>query len=111
MPFQQFHGDEASSVGFVNLVDCADVRMVQRGRSVCFPLETAESLCVVSEFVGKELQGNMATELEVCRLVHNTHAATADLAVDAVMGNRLTHGLGWRGHWLDMLGVRRWEGQ
>jgi hypothetical protein len=21
------------------------------------------------------------------------------------MGNRLTHGLGWRGHWLDMLGV------
>jgi hypothetical protein len=20
------------------------------------------------------------------------------------MGNRLTHGLGWRGHWLDMLG-------
>jgi hypothetical protein len=31
---------------------------------------------------------------------------TADLAEDAVMGNRLTHGLGRRGHWLDMLGVR-----
>ena len=52
----------------------------------------------------KELQGDVATELEVFRLVHNTHAPAADLAADAVMGNRLTHGLGWRGHWLDMLG-------
>src|ERR1700687_2480142 len=104
LPLQQFHGDEVSSIGFVNLVDSADVRMVQRGRSFGFPLETAEGLCVVGQFVGKELQGNMATELEVFRLIHNAHAPATDLAVDAVMGNRLTHGLGWRGHWLDMLG-------
>ncbi len=78
--------------------------MVQRGRSFGFPLETAEGLCVVGEDVGKELQGDVATELEVLRLVHNTHAPAADLAVEAVMGNRLTHRLGWRGHWLDMLG-------
>jgi hypothetical protein len=39
----------------------------------------------VGEFVGKELQGDVAAELEVFRLVHNPHAPTADLAVDAVM--------------------------
>src|ERR1700687_2996920 len=109
LPLQQFHGDEASSIGFVNLIDRADVRMVQRGRSFGFPLETAEGLCIVGEFVGKELQGNVPTELEVFRLIHNTHAPAPDLAVDAVMGNRLTDGLGWRGHWLDMLGGRPWK--
>ncbi len=104
LPLQQFHGDEGSPIGLVNLVDRADVRVVQRGCSLSFPLEAAESLCVVGEFVGKELQGDVATELEVFRLVHHTHTAAADLAEDAVMGNRLTHGLGGRGHWVDMLG-------
>ena len=99
LPLQQFHGDEGSPIGLVNFVDRADVRVVQRGRSLGFPLETAEGLCVVGEFVGKELQGDVATELEVFRLVHHTHAPAADLAEDAVMGNRLPHGLGGRGHW------------
>src|SRR6266851_6617943 len=66
--------------------------MVQGGSSFGFPLETAEGLWVVGEFVGKELQGDVATELEVFRLVHNTHTPAADLADDAVMGNRLPHG-------------------
>jgi hypothetical protein len=58
----------------------------------------------VGEFVGKKLQGDMATEFEVFSLVDDTHPTTADLAQDAVMGNRLTHGLGGNGHWVDMLG-------
>jgi hypothetical protein len=37
--------------------------------------------------------------------VHHAHSAAADLAEDAVMGNRLTHGLGGRSHCVDMLGV------
>src|ERR1035437_3685701 len=79
--------------------------MVQRGRSFGFPLKATESLCVAGEFVGKELQGDVATELEVFRLIHDTHTAAADLADDAVMRNRLPHGLGGRGHWLVILGV------
>jgi hypothetical protein len=47
----------------------------------------------------------VATELEVFRLVHYTHATAADPAQYAVMGNRLPHGLGGRGHWVDMLGA------
>ena len=35
---------------------------------------------------------------------HHTHPATANLAEDTVMGNRLPHELGGCGHWLDMLG-------
>src|SRR6266852_1170930 len=80
LSLQQFHGDEGSPVGLVNLVDRADVRVVQGGRSLGLPLKTAESLCVVGEFVGKELQGDVTTELQVFGLVDHAHAPTADLA-------------------------------
>src|ERR1700691_1015245 len=40
LPLQQFHGDEGSPIGLVDLVDCADVRVVQRGRSFGLPFET-----------------------------------------------------------------------
>ena len=106
LPLQQFHSDEGLTNGFVNLVDRADVRVVQRGRSLGFPLETAEGLRVVGEFVGKELQGDVATELQVFRLVHHTHAPAADPAEDAVMRNRLTHGLRRSGHWGEWYGGR-----
>ncbi len=52
----------------------------------------------MSEVVGKKLQGDVATELQVLRFIHHTHPAAADPAEDAVMGHRLTDGLGGRGH-------------
>src|SRR2546425_9329779 len=63
LPLQQFHGDEGSPIGLVDFVDRADVRVVQRGRSLGLPLETAEGLRIVSKLFGKELQGDVATEL------------------------------------------------
>src|SRR5713101_7022902 len=87
LPLQQFHGDEGSSLGLVNLVDGADVRMIQCRSRLGFALETAEGLRVVSEFVGQELQGDVATKLEVFGLIHHTHAPASDLAEYAVMRN------------------------
>src|ERR1700739_3559359 len=80
--------------------------MVQRGRSLRFPLETAEGLCVVGKFIGKELQRNVATKLKVFRLINHTHAPAADLAQDAVMGDGLTYGIGRSSHWRDGTGKR-----
>ena len=111
LPLQKFHGDEGSPIVLANFVDRADVRVVQRGRSLGLAPEAAEGLWVVGEIVGKELQRDVATKLEVFSLVDDTHAAAADPAEDAVMGNRLTHGLGGRGHWLDMLGGGEGERQ
>ncbi len=65
----------------------------------------------MGEVVGKELQGDVATELEVFRFIHNTHAPAADPAEDAVMRNRLTHGLGGRGHRLGHVRGERGQGQ
>jgi len=61
-------------------------------------------LCVVGEVVWKELQGDVTTKLQVFRIVDHTHAPAADPAEDAVMGNRLPHGLGGRGHWREWYG-------
>jgi hypothetical protein len=55
LPLQQFHSDEGSPVGLVNFVDGADVRMGRSRSGLGFPLEAAESLRIVREFVGKEL--------------------------------------------------------
>jgi hypothetical protein len=94
LSLQQFHCDEGSTIGFVNLVERADVRVVQGGRCFRLTLEAAESLCVVGKFVGQKFQRDMATEFQVFRLLDHTHAA-ADPAKDAVMGNRLPRG--WKG--------------
>jgi len=91
-----------TTIGCVDLVDRADIRVVQRGRSLGLPPEAAEGLSIMGEFVGQELQCDVAIQLEVFRLIHNAHAPAAELAQDAVMGNRLPDGLGWRGHCTDV---------
>ena len=72
LSLQQLHGDERSPIGLIDFVDRADVRMVQRRRSLGLPLESAEGLRIVGEFFGEELQGNVATELEVFRLIYTS---------------------------------------
>src|SRR5215467_3637079 len=47
LSLQQFHRDEASSIGLVDLVDRADVCVVQGRCGFGFALKAAESLCVV----------------------------------------------------------------
>jgi hypothetical protein len=40
LSLQQLHGDEVAAFSFVNLVNRADIRMVERGRSEGLPMET-----------------------------------------------------------------------
>jgi hypothetical protein len=61
-------------------------------------------LCIVGEFFGKELQGDVATEFEIFGLVDHTHATATNFAEDAVMGDGLPYGLGGRDHLARMLG-------
>jgi hypothetical protein len=54
---KQFHGDESSPIAFVDLIDRADMRVIQRRGSLGFTLESAESLCVIGKVIGEELNG------------------------------------------------------
>jgi hypothetical protein len=68
--------------------------VIEGGRGFGFPLKTAEGLRVIGKFVGKELQGHVATELEVFSLIHHTHAPSADLVENAVMGKQFSPRVG-----------------
>jgi|ERR1700730_7727589 len=70
---------------FTNVMDRADVGMVQRGGSLCFPLKTGQRLRISSNFVGQELQGDKTVQPGVFRLVDHTHPAAAQFLNDAVV--------------------------
>src|ERR1039457_873214 len=74
---QKLHGDERLAMLVVNFVDGADVRMIQCRGCPSFALKAAECLRVFGYIVGKELEGDEATELYVLSLVDDTHASAA----------------------------------
>src|SRR5262249_48367935 len=93
LPLQQFHRNESSPVSLVNLGDRAVGGVVQGGGGFGFALEGDESLCVIGKIIGKEFEREVATEFEVFGFETPSHPPPADLAEDAVMGDRLPHGL------------------
>ena len=99
LALQQFHRDKGSPIRLVDLVNRANVRVVQRGRSLGFPLESAKSLCVVGKMIGEELEGDAPTQFHVFSFVHNTHAATAHFLDDAIVRDGLSD------HWAQILGL------
>ena len=70
-----FHGDKRLSVLIVDLVDRADVRMVQSGSRLRFPLKTAERLCILRDFIRQELERYKASKLYIFGLVNHAHPA------------------------------------
>ena len=79
LSLEQFHRNKRLrlfTLVFFNRVDGANVGMVQRRRSACFQQEAVESVLIARELRRQELQGDFAPEVQVLRLVHNSHAST-----------------------------------
>jgi hypothetical protein len=87
--FHEFHDDESASFMFLNVVNGADVRMIERGGSACFAAETFEGLGILGDIVGKKFQCDLAGQLGVIRLVDNSHAVTDQFFKDAILENVL----------------------
>src|SRR5580704_633056 len=92
-PVQKLHGDERVAVLVVNLVDGADVGVIQCRGSLGFALKAAECLLVFGYIVGQELEGDKTTELHILSLIDHTHTAAAQLLDDAIVGYGLPN------HW------------
>jgi hypothetical protein len=54
---KEFHSDEDAAVGIANVVDRADVGMVQGRSSTRFALEAVAQSAIISELVWQEFQG------------------------------------------------------
>ena len=87
LPLQQFHGDERVPPVLVNIVDRADVGMVEGGGGLGLTLEALQRLMVLGHFFRQEFERNEAVELGVLGLVDDTHSAAPELLQDAVVGD------------------------
>src|SRR5271165_3509909 len=72
-----------------NIVDDADVGMVQLRSSAGLAQEAVEGLAVIGEVVGNELQRHVAAEARIFCFVNHAHAAATELPQEAVVGNGL----------------------
>ena len=82
---EEFHDEEGASGVLADVVDGADVGMIQGGSGFGFAAETFEGLAVLREIVGKEFEGDEAAEASVFRFVDHAHAAATELFDDPVM--------------------------
>ena len=59
----KFHQQEIISARLAEIVNCHDVRMVQRGERLGFPRETGGEFCVAHAFGSEELKGDEAVQI------------------------------------------------
>ena len=78
MAVQVFHGDERLAILFTNVVNRADVGMVEGRGGLRFTSETLQCLAVSGHVFREKLQGDKTVEASVLGFVHNTHPATAE---------------------------------
>ena len=90
LAFETFHGDEGLSVFFADIVDGADVGVVEGGGGFGFAAKTAEGLGIFGERVREKFEGDEAVEARVLRLVDDAHAAAAEHLGHAIVRDGLS---------------------
>ncbi len=90
---EEFHGDKRLAVLLANVVDRANVGMVQRRCCLRFALEARQCLSVARNVVRQEFEGYKTVKARVLSLVHHSHSTAAELSDYAVVRNRrVDHG-------------------
>ena len=95
---QKLYGDERLRLSLPNVIDCADIRMVQRRGRLRLSLESRQGLRVSRHILGEEFQRNKTVQPYVLSLIDHAHTATTELFYDSVVRDGLTHELGRCAH-------------
>src|SRR4029077_4964468 len=98
-PIEKFHHDERLTILLVNLVDCANVGMVQCRCSLRLALKACQSPRIACNLFGQELESDKAVELYILSFVDNPHPAPAEFFDNAVVRDGLPDKLGGCAHW------------
>src|SRR5690348_14101980 len=88
--FEKLHGDVRLANftrGLANLVNRADVGMIERGGGAGFTLKAFEGLLVAGDAFRKKFQRDETAEARVFGFVDDAHASAAELFENAVMGD------------------------
>ena len=100
---EKLHGDEGFAGFVADVVDGADVGVVEGGGGLGFTLEAREDLRVAGDVVGKKFERDETVQAVVFGFVDDAHTAAAEFFEDAVMGDGLAHQRRSVGHGGDML--------
>src|ERR1051325_4892808 len=85
---QALHDDEMPAMVFADVVNGADVRVVQGAGGAGLALQPLTSRGVVPELFWQELERDFSAEACVFSFIYHTHAAASQLLDDAIVGNR-----------------------
>jgi hypothetical protein len=81
------HHDEGVAVGFVNLVNRADVGVVESGSGAGFSLESLKGLIVPHQVGWEKLDSNIPAQAEIHGAVDHSHATAAEMFLNPVVGD------------------------
>ena len=85
LPREQLHGDEMQAGVLADLVDGADVGMIERGGRARLALKTLDCQGIAGECRRQKLERDLAAQPRVVCLVDHPHAAATQLLQHAVM--------------------------
>ena len=94
LALEQFHGQEPLTVDVIDLVDRADVRVVQRRGGARLALKAFQCDTVLRDLRRQELQRDITVESGVVGAIHHTHPPRADLRDDAIVRDDLANHVG-----------------
>ena len=80
---------KALPILLANVVNRADIGMVERRSGLGFTLKTSQSLGVSRNFIGQEFERNKTLKADVLGLVHHTHPTATQFLDDAVVRDGL----------------------
>src|SRR6266581_8509530 len=104
---QKLHGNERLAVLLADVVNRADVRMIQRRSGLRFALKAGEGLRVPGNIVGQELERDEAVQARVFRFVNHAHTAPANFFDNAIVGNGLADHEEWQFYSRSILWARQ----
>ncbi len=73
--FQQFHDEQRLAVKLHDIVDRANVRMIQRGGGACLASKAFEVSRIAGTHVTQEFHGDVTAESHIFGAIDNTHTA------------------------------------
>jgi len=91
--FQEFHGNERLPVLLTDVMDRADVGVIQGGRGLRFSLESGEGMRIPGYIVRQKLERDETVEASILSFVDDSHPAATEFLDDTVVRDGLAdHG-------------------
>src|SRR5215469_174430 len=101
----ELHGDKGLPIELSDVINGANIGMVQGGGSLCFTLEASQGQRIASNIVRQEFESDETMQARVLGLINHSHSATTQLLDDPVVRDGLID------HWAEMLDLRNTASQ